>query len=240
MSSKEGWEAQAANWAAWARTPGHDSYWQFRNPFFDEIVPPPGRATLEVGCGEGRVARDLRDRGHSVTAVDASPTLIELAREVDPDSTYVVADVAELPFDDGSFDLAVAFNSFMVFDDVPAAARELARVLVPGGRLAVSITHPVADAGRFENRQPDARFVIAGSYYQRRWVEDSFDRDGLPITFYGWTHPLEDYTRALEDAGFLIERIREPQAPVEAAERDPSDGRWQRLPNFLHLRALRP
>jgi hypothetical protein len=47
------WEWQAEDWARWARTPGHDSYWLFRDLFFDAIVPTPGRLTLEVGCGEG-------------------------------------------------------------------------------------------------------------------------------------------------------------------------------------------
>ena len=53
-----GFEERAAGWLAWARTPGHDAYWTYRDAFFD-LVPAPGAATLEVGCGEGRVARDL-------------------------------------------------------------------------------------------------------------------------------------------------------------------------------------
>ena len=64
------WEWQAEDWARWARTPGHDSDWVFRDLFFDAIAPTPGRLTLEVGCGEGRVARDLAQRGHTVVAAD--------------------------------------------------------------------------------------------------------------------------------------------------------------------------
>src|SRR5262245_24605603 len=59
------WEDQAENWLAWARTPGHDAYWSYRDLFF-RLLPAPGRRTLEVGCGEGRVARDLAARGHRV------------------------------------------------------------------------------------------------------------------------------------------------------------------------------
>jgi tRNA G46 methylase TrmB len=54
-------EEQAQNWLAWARTPGHDVYWHYRSEFF-ALVAPAGRATLEIGCGEGRVARDLAAR----------------------------------------------------------------------------------------------------------------------------------------------------------------------------------
>ena len=65
------WEAEARNWIAWARAPRHDAYWEY-SPRFFELVPAAGRATLEIGCGEGRVARDLAARGHRVTGVDAS------------------------------------------------------------------------------------------------------------------------------------------------------------------------
>lgn len=239
MSSKAGWEEQARNWAAWARAPGHDAYWQFRDAFFHEILPPPGRATLDLGCGEGRVARDLRERGHRVTAIDASPTLLDLARAADSVSTYLVADAAELPFDDRSFDLVVAYNSLMDFDDMPGAVREAARVLEPGGRFAVCITHPVADAGRFRSRDADAPFVISGSYFGRRPFGESFARRGLEITFHGYVAPLEQYMRALEDSGFLVERIREPAVPAEEVVADPAEGRWRRIPNFLHLRAVK-
>src|SRR4029453_13258510 len=55
-------EGQARSWLSWARTPDHDAYWQYRDAFFDKLLPAPGRLTLEVGCGEGRVARDLARR----------------------------------------------------------------------------------------------------------------------------------------------------------------------------------
>ena len=53
-----GFEERAQGWLAWARTPGHDAYWTYRDAFFD-LVPAAGAATLEIGCGEGRAARDL-------------------------------------------------------------------------------------------------------------------------------------------------------------------------------------
>lgn len=232
----EDWEREAANWAAWARTPGHDVYWTFSGPTFFELVPPPGSRTLEVGCGEGRVCRDLAARGHRVVGLDASPTLLRLAREEDPAGEYVLGDAAALPFDDASFDLVVAFNSLMDVQDMPAAVSEMSRVLEPGGRLCVCVTHPVADAGGFESHAPDARFVIEGSYFGRRRFEGTFERAGLTITFRGWAYPLEAYSRALEDAGFLIEALREPSY----AAPDGSPSRWSRLPNFLQLRALKP
>src|SRR6266545_7708835 len=130
MTYNEDWEQEAANWIALARAQD-DAYWEYSTPFF-ELVPPPGRATLEIGCGEGRVARDLAARGHRVTGIDASPTLLDAARAADPNGEYVLADAASLPFPDESFDLAVAYNSLQVVDDMSAAVREAGRVLRPG------------------------------------------------------------------------------------------------------------
>jgi SAM-dependent methyltransferase len=227
------WESEAANWIAWARAPGHDAYWYYRDSFFTEIVPPAGRATLDLGCGEGRVARDLAERGHRVTGIDSSPSLIAAAHTADPQGTYLVAGAAALPLDDAAFDLVVAYNSLMDVDDMPGAVREAARVLEPGGRFCVCITHPFFDAGAFESRDPDARFVVEGSYLGKRRFEGTFERRGLQITFYGWCYPLSDYGRAFEDGGFLIERIREPAVTME-------DPRHDRVPLFLHLRAVKP
>ena len=226
---KELWEREARDWAAWAREPGHDSYWRY-SPLFFELVPPPGRRTLDVACGEGRIARDLAAHGHSVVGIDSSPTLVELAREADPDGEYVLGDAAALPFADASFDLGVAYNSLMDIEDMAGAVREAARVLEPRGRLCASIVHPLVDAGRFDGDDADAPFVFEAPYFERREYHGRFERAGLAMTFHGYVRPLEDYTRALEDAGFLLDALREPADPGD-------DEQWKRIPNFLYLRA---
>ena len=233
------WEREAENWVRWVRRPGHDSYWYYRASFFDEIVPSPRRRTLEMGCGEGRVARDLAARKHRVTGIDSSPTLLSYAREADPDGTYELADAASLPFADASFDLVVAYNSLMDFSDMPGAVREAARVLEPGGRLCISVTHPLNDAGIFESSEPDAPFVIRGSYFGRQPFEARQERDGLQMTFRGWTYALEDYWRAFEAAAFVVERLREPAASDEQVSQHAPSRRWQRVPLLLQLRAVK-
>jgi SAM-dependent methyltransferase len=231
------WEDQAEDWIAWARTT-NDSYWSYRDSFF-QLVPAKGDRTIEIGCGEGRVARDLAARGHSVVGVDAAPTLVEAAAAADRAGEYLVANTAALPFDDASFDLAVAYNSLMDTDDMEAAVREVWRVLRPDSRFCVCVTHPVNDAGRFEPDTGDGAFFV-DLYRGRRRYDEVWERHGISMRSVGWCYPLESYARALEDAGFLIEAIREPPAPAERVAARPKAARRLRIPNFLMLRALKP
>lgn len=232
------WEQHAAQWIEWATRPGHDSYAQGHGDLFLELVPEPGLATLDLGCGEGRLSRDLRRLGHEVFGVDASPSLIAAARAADPSIPVELADAAALPFSDEAFDCVVAFMSLQDVDDLDGATTEAARVLAPGGRIAIAIVHPLNSAGRFESRQPDARFVVDGSYLGDSFYAESVERDGLEMTFVSAHRPLERYVGALTRAGFLVERLREVGMPEEAIVHERSR-RWQRIPLFLHLLAVK-
>lgn len=233
------WEARARETIAWFRTPGHDSYWRFHRDQFLELLPPPGRLTLDIGCGEGRLSRDLKARGHTVVAIDGSPTLVRAAQEADPEIETVVGDAAHLPWPDGYADLAIAFMSLQDVEDAAGAIAESARVLEPGGRFCMAIVHPIGSAGHFESEEPDSPFVIRGTYLGRFRFADEIEREGLEMTFESEHRPVGWYFDALERAGLLVERLREPGHP-EHAVREPRNRRWQRIPYFLHVRAIRP
>lgn len=230
--SGQDWEEQARDWIAWVRKPGHDSYWRYREEFLD-FVPAPGAATLDQGCGEGRVSRDLAARGHHVIGVDASPTLVAAAAAEHPDGDYRLADAAELPFDDGEFDLVLAYNVLMDVSDLPGAIHEAARVLKPGGRYCIAITHPVINTGTPVGEGTDVKFLFDKPYFPRTRFRNTESRDGLRMTFVGWNAPLVGYTRPLEDCGLLIEAIREPIARR-------ADGHEFDFPFHLWFRAVKP
>lgn len=234
MSLHDAWEEQAPNWIRWARAEGHDSYWVFHREALLASLPPPGRLTIDAGCGEGRVTRDLRALGHNVVGLDVSPSMLEAARAADPDGKYVLASAADMPFEDGAADLAVAFMTLMDMDDMPAALREIARVLSRGGLLVAPVVHPLNSAGVFSPRDGDERapFVIETSYREQRRYEDAFDRDGLQMTFHSIHFTLEDYSRAFEEAGLQIMRMRELY--------DDENPRWSRVPLFLWFAAEKP
>jgi SAM-dependent methyltransferase len=233
------WEEQAEAWTRWARAPLHDSYWRFGRPAFFELLPVPGRLTLDVGCGEGRVSRDLEALGHRVLEIDASRKMIEQAVAAAPDIPAVVADAAALPVVDACCDLVVAYMSLQDVDDMPRAIREIARALEAGGHLCMAVVHPINSAGQFESSDSEAPFVIEGSYLDSHQYVDRIERDDLAMTFSSNHHSLETYFRALETAGLVVESIREVPVDEPSALDDPRRLRWRRLPLFLDLRAVK-
>jgi ubiquinone/menaquinone biosynthesis C-methylase UbiE len=226
------WEPDAEKWVSWARTPGFDAYWYFRDAFFDSILPAPGRRTLEIGCGEGRVTRDLVARGHTAVAVDTAVTLVRYAHDADTVGRYGVADSAVLPFPDGAFDVVVAYNALQVVGDMERTVAEAARVLTTGGALCACIAHPVTDLGDFT--EETARFMVRPDYRERRRVDQTEHVDGHTMTFRGWTYSLEHYSMALEAAGLRIDALREPSPAA-----DERYERWQSVPLFLNFRAVK-
>ena len=66
------------------------------------------------------------------------------------------------------------------------------------------------------------------------------DRGGIQLTFHSEHRPIEAYSRALEAGGLLIEAIRETRAPDAMVAANSGNRRWQRIPLFLHVRAVKP
>jgi ubiquinone/menaquinone biosynthesis C-methylase UbiE len=210
------WLAEARGWAAWAHQ-GDDGFSEFRT-----LLPAPGHATLDLGCGEGRFARALTAEGHAVTGADLSIELVELAAAADPGGEYVVADAEELPFGSATFDLVVAFNVLSCVAELGRALGEVARVLSRGGRLCMSIVHPMYTGGR----RVDGAWSIGGEYMEERLHTERVRRGEAELTFANIHRPLGAYTEALEHAGLHLEALREPE--------------WELVPMFLHMRAVKP
>lgn len=229
------WSDVAQNWIAWARKPSHDAFWAFHKSFATFVGAGSGNA-LDVGCGEGRGSRLLREVGYTVTGVDPVGELVDAAREADTDvsSSYLVASGNELPFADKSFDLVMAYNVLMDVDDVTGTLDEMRRVLHQDGEMIISIVHPFRDRGRFAGPDPDAPFIISDSYLGERRFEGSEDRDGLTMHFAGWSRPLEFYITALGDAGFGVSAMSEPVP--DKVDRDHLK-QWSRVPLFMWLKA---
>lgn len=121
--------------AAWRNVAGARP----REEAFRAIAESRPDHVLEVGCGRGELAvRVASELGATVVALDQSPRMVEIARGAGVDAR--VGDVQDLPFDDASFDCAVAAWMLYHVPDVDRGLAELARVLRPGGRL-VAVTN---------------------------------------------------------------------------------------------------
>ncbi|HEY2621652.1 MAG TPA: class I SAM-dependent methyltransferase [Acetobacteraceae bacterium] len=230
----EHWSRTSSQWIAWARALNHDAFWAYRESLIAFIGHGVGEA-LDVGCGEGRVSRELKALGYTVTASDPVPELVSAAREARSADDYAIAPGADLPFKDARFDLVMAYNVLMDVQDVPATLQEIRRVLRPAGVLVISIVHPLSDHGRFATTEATSPFVIQDDYFDWKWIEGTEERDGLQMRFAGWSGPLEAYTMALEDAGFAITSLREPIP--RAVDQWKHLQRWTRIPLFLWLKA---
>jgi len=226
----EAWDEHAADWIRWAREPGFDTYWRFGRAAFLAMLPPPGRLTLDLGCGEGRVSRDLRAAGHRVVGLDGSPVLARAAREAETKVPVLVADAAHVPLVDAACDLVVAYMTIHDFDDMGSALMEASRVLTTGGVLCMGVVHPINSGGNFTGDEDDAALVIDRSYFESRKYVDRIERNGLKMTLSSRHHTLEDYCTSMVDAGFVIEAVREVTSP---------EGRWARVPMFLFIGAVK-
>ena len=233
--TRAAWQEEAEGWIEWARTPALDhTFWGFNLPALLELLPPPGRLTVDVGSGEGRVGRELIRRGHTVVGVEGSAALAAAARALEPSFDVRVGDARELPLDDATADLAVASMSLLNIDAMPAAVAEVARVLLRGGRFCFSLVHPQNSA------KPLGDDPAAGSYFAEYGYAEERERDGRRMTFHDIHRPLSAYAGALQDAGLLIEALREPVPGEAYLAAHPEMVRWTRRPCFLHVRALKP
>ena len=196
------------------------------------LGPVAGRRVLDAACGPGLYLRELLERGAEVTAFDASPVMVDLARRATAGRARIdqAALGAPLPYPDGAFDLIVCALAIHYASDRPATFAEFSRVLRPGGAAVVSTQHPVMDWLR-----------KGGSYFQTTletdiWRTPSGDQ---PVRF--WREPLSALCAAATDAGFLIEKLLEPLPAETMRERYPEEyGQLSREPGFLILRLLKP
>ena len=113
---------------------------------------PQGARVLDVACGTGNLALPLARQGCIVTGVDIAPNLLEQAREraaaENLTVTFDEGDAEQLPYADASFDAVVSMFGAMFAPRPEVVASELARVVKPGGRLAMANWNPASFSGQ--------------------------------------------------------------------------------------------
>lgn len=133
---------------------------------------------LDVGSGDAAATARLAPRCRSLTCVDASPEMVAAAARRLRGmrrARALVADAAELPFDDASFDAALLFHTLAYVERPDAVVAECARVLRPGGRLVV------LSLDRHGHREITAPFGERHAGFTARALRTSLSRAGLAV-----------------------------------------------------------
>jgi len=113
-----------------------------RRAIADALALGPGVRVLDVGCGSGDFCAQALARGARVSGIDAAPAMIEIASRRARRADLCVGAMERLPWDDGTFDAVTGFNSLQFTEDPAAALREWARVVRPGGAVAICAWAP--------------------------------------------------------------------------------------------------
>ena len=182
----EGWEVRAATYLR-LFSPLTS---RFIEPLLDVAGVGTGTRLLDVATGPGFAAGLAARRGATATGVDIAAAMVELAGTLHPGVRFMQVNAEELPFDDGSFDAVVGNLAILHFARPEHAVREFARVLAPGGRLALSTWDVPA-----ESRMP-------GVFFQAIQEAGAAPPPDVPAgpPFYRFADEAE-FTRLLAQAG---------------------------------------
>ena len=236
-TSTRSWDAIADDWVLHADT--NDYRNDLLMPLMLELLGDVRNVSiLDLGCGEGGYSRELAARGAKVAGVDGSARLIARARERAPRIPYFVANANALePIAAASFEIVMASMSLMDVEDYDGAIEEVSRVLIPGGRLFMSITHPCfsAPVSGWIKSDDGALKHFAVDRYMERAEWDDFITDSFQRPVIRRHQPLHAFIGPLLQRGFLLRAFYEPGASAEQIRRAPRLERLNRIPYFLFM-----
>jgi SAM-dependent methyltransferase len=211
------------------------------NAFYDRpatlaLLPPvQGKRVLDAGCGPGVYSEWLLDQGAEVVGIDVSPRMVEQARRrLGGRAAIHQADLAAPLgfFDANSFDVIVSALVLDHVEDWDQVFCEFFRWLRAPGHVVFSVGHPFDE---FFHHHP------SGNYFALEIVEQEWRWCGPPTRVPYFRRPLQAVLDPLLGAGFVLERLVEPQPVPAFKKHDPADyEKLLRSPGFLCIRARKP
>jgi SAM-dependent methyltransferase len=232
------WE-EVATWWQEGFTDGADAEYE------EQILPLVAAhlvgtsVVLDVGCGEGQVARlAARLPGvERVVGVDPTWAQVEMAARRDGGVSIARAEAAALPFLDGSFDAVVACLVFEHIEAMDEAISEVGRVLSPGGRFLFLLNHPLLQtpgSGWIDDTILEEQYWRIGPYL----VEDNNLEEVEKGVWIPFIHrPLSRYVNAMAESGLFVTQMVEPAPPPGFLARASEYRDAATIPRLLALRA---
>lgn len=243
-AARTSWDAVADWYRGMVGEGGHKYHQRLAIPaLLDLLAPQPGEAILDIGCGPAPLAPFVAEAGAYYTGVDASPKLLDAARDHHRrDGEFVLGDARKLwsvrGLAAGAFDGATFLLSIQDMDPLPEVLRSAAWALRAGGRVVLLMTHPAfripRQSGWGYDDERKLRFRRVDHYLSRLAIPL---RGGQTRSFH---RPIGDYINALANNGLLTERMEEIPGydEREAHSQSRADNLAdQEIPLFLALRA---
>lgn len=228
------WEEHAEWWQREFTDGADPEYEEQVLPLIDEHLAGAERV-IDVGCGEGQVARRVTALGAQVFGVDPTVAQITVAARRAGGPVYARASADALPYRDESFDSAVMCLVLEHIVDFEPVMTEIARVLQPGGRFALLLNHPLLQA-------PMSGWVIDHTLDEQYWrvgpylTDDISTEEVAPGIDLLFVHrPLHRYVNSLAANGLLIEHMDEPPPPPGFIDRAPEYKDAESIPRLLVL-----
>lgn len=245
---RELWNRKARFWDALHGERGNDFHRQLVEPGVLQLLQPrAGESVLDVGCGNGALARRLAREGAAMTAIDFSTAMIALARERDVTShtsiDYQVIDATDeaalLRLGARRFDAVTATMSLMDMPTIDPLFASASQLLKPAGRFVFATMHPAFNSNNpvFLHEKEDRDGVVSEHYALklRAYLDmppvKGSGAPGEPTPHYYFHRSLSELLGAAFAAGFVLDALLEPTYEAnESASAASLD--WRRFRQF--------
>jgi ubiquinone/menaquinone biosynthesis C-methylase UbiE len=248
--ARESWEQNANEWIT-LRAQDSNRRFIVDPALWSLLGDVSGLSVLDAGCGNGYLTRILATKGANAVGIDYSKTFIKYCRKSEEEMNlgckFYEASITKMnDFKSQSFDLVVSNIVMVDVLDYKTAFKEIARVLKDDGRFIWSNVHPVfgRTAGAINVRLPRDSPRNESRYL--KMIDRYYDSGGelliwMTKPIWQFIRTLEEYSKALKNAGFVISQILEPRPTPEAIQQNPRDlafdaDRWT---NFIILECLK-
>lgn len=197
-----------------------------------------GSRVLDIGCGEGQVARQLASDGYGVIGLDPTHALLGVARQRAAGPSYVRAGAASLPLKDSCTDAAVVCLVFEHLADITAAIGEVARVLKDEATFLLLLNHPliqIPGSGWIDDHmvEPPEQYWRLGPYLEESSQLVEVQKD-IRVRFFH--RPLSVYLNTLISSGFCVDELYEPVPSPGFLDQSPRFDNAEHYPRLLAIR----